>query len=480
MTTHPDVTSSDGISSEERQFVDDFSWVPAGFVWGAATSAYQIEGAVGEDGRRPSIWDTFSHTPGKIAGNANGDVACDHYHRWRDDIAMMKSLGVRAYRFSVAWPRVVPDGSGPVNPAGLAFYDRLVDALLDAGIVPYPTLYHWDLPQALQDRGGWTARGTAEHFAMYAAHVAGALGDRVTHWTTLNEPLCSAWIGHLEGRHAPGLTDIAAAVPASYHLLLGHGLATQAIRGQHSGARVGIVNVLSACEPANADTDVEATARFDGHANRWWLDPVFGRGFPADMIEVYGVDLPVRPGDLETIAAPLDWHGVNYYRPSVITDDPGGPPPFARETGGAGDTRRTMQDWEIRAEGLEQVLVRLAKGYGARQIYVTENGSAWADTVGEDGQVHDPDRVRYLEEHVAACGRAVRQGVPLTGYFAWSLLDNFEWAEGYEPRFGLVYVDFATQRRVVKDSGQRYADIIRSGPGAPGTPGTPGTPGLAG
>ena len=475
MTTHPDVTSS-----EERQYVDDFSWVPAGFVWGAATSAYQIEGAVAEDGRRPSIWDTFSHTPGKIAGNANGDVACDHYHRWRDDIAVMKSLGVRAYRFSVAWPRVVPDGSGPVNPAGLAFYDRLVDALLDAGIVPYPTLYHWDLPQALQDRGGWTARGTAEHFALYAAHVADALGDRVTHWTTLNEPLCSAWIGHLEGRHAPGLTDIAAAVPASYHLLLGHGLATQAIRGQHSGARVGIVNVLSACEPANADTDVEATARFDGHANRWWLDPVFGRGFPADMIEVYGVDLPERPGDLETIAAPLDWHGVNYYRPSVITDDPGGPPPFARETGGAGDTRRTMQDWEIRAEGLEQVLVRLAKDYGARQIYVTENGSAWADTVGEDGQVHDPDRVRYLEEHVAACGRAVRQGVPLTGYFAWSLLDNFEWAEGYEPRFGLVYVDFATQRRVVKDSGQRYADIIRSGPGAPGTPGTPGTPGLAG
>ena len=459
--------------------MDDFSWVPAGFVWGAATSAYQIEGAVAEDGRRPSIWDTFSHTPGKIDGGGTGDVACDHYHRWRDDIAVMKSLGVRAYRFSVAWPRVVPDGSGPVNPAGLAFYDRLVDALLDAGIVPYPTLYHWDLPQALQDRGGWTARGTAEHFALYAAHVADALGDRVTHWTTLNEPLCSAWIGHLEGRHAPGLTDIAAAVPASYHLLLGHGLATQAIRGQHSGARVGIVNVLSACEPANADTDVEATARFDGHANRWWLDPVFGRGFPADMIEVYGVDLPVRPGDLETIAAPLDWHGVNYYRPSVITDDPGGPPPFARETGGAGDTRRTMQDWEIRAEGLEQVLVRLAKDYGARQIYVTENGSAWADTVGEDGQVHDPDRVRYLEEHVAACGRAVRQGVPLTGYFAWSLLDNFEWAEGYEPRFGLVYVDFATQRRVVKDSGQRYADIIRSGPGAPGTPGTPGTPGLA-
>jgi beta-glucosidase len=471
VSTHPD-----GTNSEERQFVNDFSWVPAGFVWGVATSAYQIEGAVASGGRLPSIWDTFSHTPGKIAGNANGDIACDHYHRWRDDIAMMKSLGVRAYRFSIAWPRVVPDGSGPVNAAGLAFYDRLVDALLEAGIVPYPTLYHWDLPQALQDRGGWTARDTAEHFAAYAAHVAGALGDRVTDWTPLNEPLCSAWIGHLEGRHAPGLTDIAAAVPASYHLLLGHGLATQAIRARHPGARVGLVNILSACEPASSsDADVEATARFDGHANRWWLDPVFGRGFPADMLEVYGVDLPVRPGDLETIAAPLDWHGVNYYRPSVITDDPGGPPPFARETGGSGDIRRTIQDWEIRAEGLEQVLVRLTKDYGARQIYVTENGSAWADTVGEDGQVHDPDRVRYLEEHVTACGRAVHQGVPLAGYFAWSLLDNFEWADGYDPRFGLIYVDFATQRRVVKDSGHRYTGIIRSTSGeASGVPGLTG------
>jgi len=465
MTTHP----------EERQFVDDFSWVPAGFVWGVATSAYQIEGAVGEDGRLPSIWDTFSHTPGKINGNGNGDVACDHYHRWRDDIALMRSLGVRGYRFSVAWPRVVPDGSGPVNAAGLAFYDRLVDALLEAGILPYPTLYHWDLPQALQDRGGWIARDTAEQFAVYAEHVVAGLGDRVTDWTTLNEPQCVAWIGHLEGRHAPGLTDITAAVPASYHLLLGHGLATQAIRARDGGARVGLVNLLSACEPAStADTDAEATKRFDGHTNRWWLDPLFGREFPADMLNVYGVELPERAGDLETIAAPLDWVGVNYYTPSVIADDPGGPPPFARATDAPASTRRTMLEWEIRAEGLEQVLVRLTKDYGARQVYVTENGSAWADTVGQDGQVHDPDRVRYLDEHVAACGRAVRQGVPLAGYFAWSLFDNFEWADGYDPRFGLVYVDYATQRRIVKDSGRRYAAIVASASESPSVAGLAG------
>jgi beta-glucosidase len=445
---------------EERQFVDDFSWVPAGFVWGVATSAYQIEGAVAEDGRLPSIWDTFSHTPGKIAGNGNGDVACDHYHRWRDDIAMMKSLGVHAYRFSIAWPRVVPDGAGQVNAAGLGFYDRLVDALLDAGIIPYPTLYHWDLPQALQDRGGWTARDTAEHFAVYAAHVAGALGDRVGDWITLNEPRCSAWIGHLEGRHAPGLTDIRAAVPASYHLLLGHGLAAQAVRAA-CGARVGLVNLLSAYEPATG-ADLDATTRFDGHANRWWLDPIYGRGFPADMLAVYGVALPVRAGDLETIAVPLDWLGVNYYSPSVIADDPGGPPPRAKEISASGDARRTVLDWEVRADGLEQVLVRLTRDYGARRVYVTENGSAWADTVTRDGQVHDPDRVRYLEEHLAACGRAVRRGVPLAGYFAWSLLDNFEWAGGYDPRFGLVYVDYATQQRVIKDSGARYAGIVRS------------------
>jgi len=443
--------------------VDDLSWVPANFVWGAATSAYQIEGAVTEDGRLPSIWDTFSHTPGRVAGDATGDVACDHYHRWRDDIELMKALGVDAYRFSIAWPRVIPGGDGAVNPAGLAFYDRLVDALLEAGINPYPTLYHWDLPQVLQDRGGWTVRETAERFAAYSAVAAAALGDRVINWVTLNEPRCSAWIGHLEGRHAPGIRDIRAAVPASYHLLLAHGLAAQAIRAQAAQARIGLVNLLSACEPASdREADVEAAARFDGHANRWWLDPVHGRGFPEDMLRLYNADLPVKPGDMETIAAPLDWLGVNYYTPSILADDPDGPLPHARELRPPETTRRTLLQWEIRAEGLEQVLVRVTRDYAPERIYVTENGSAWADTVAKDGQVHDPERALYLEEHLAVCGRAVKRGVPLAGYFAWSLLDNFEWADGYEPRFGLVYVDYETQRRLVKDSGARYAKVIRS------------------
>jgi beta-glucosidase len=451
------------LPTTELQPAGYLSQIPDGFVWGVATSAYQIEGAVAEDGRRPSIWDTFAHTPGKVVGGGTGDVACDHYHRWRDDIEVMKALGVAAYRFSVAWPRVIPDGDGPVNQPGLAFYDRLVDALLAAGITPYPTLYHWDLPQALQDRGGWTSRQTAELFGEYASVVAGTLGDRVTQWCTLNEPFCSAWIGHLEGRHAPGIADISAAVPASYHLLLAHGLGAQAIRAQAPGAQVGLVNLLGACEPASdRDADIEATTRCDGHANRWWLDPVFGRGFPADMVRLYGVDLPIQAGDLETIAAPLDWMGVNYYAPTIVADDPDGPPPQAKAVPAPAGARRTLLDWEVRADGLEQVLLRVTRDYGISRLYVTENGSAWADTVTEDGRVHDGERARYLDEHLAVCGRAVERGAPLAGYFAWSLMDNFEWADGYEPRFGLVYVDFETQRRVVKDSGERYAELIRS------------------
>ncbi|MDL4818499.1 GH1 family beta-glucosidase [Actinomadura opuntiae] len=441
--------------------MNELDALPADFTWGVATSAYQIEGAITEDGRSPSIWDTFSHTPGRIDGGDNGDVACDHYHRWQEDVEIMKRLGVDAYRFSIAWPRVVPDGRDTPNPAGLAFYDRLVDALLEAGITPYPTLYHWDLPQVLQDHGGWADRRTAEHFAAYAEYVAAALGDRVTHWATLNEPMCAAWIGHLEGRHAPGLTDTAVAVPASYHLLLGHGLATQAIRAVAAGSRVGIVNLLNPAEPASdSDADVHAARRFDGHANRWWLDPIHGLGFPQDMIEVYGVDLPEHPGDLETIATPTDWLGINYYNPTVVADAPDGPAPYTKLTGRPG-TRQTMLGWEIRAEGLERTLLRATDDYGPGEVYVTENGSAWADAVGPDGQVADPERERYLREHLAACARAVVQGVPLAGYFAWSLLDNFEWAYGYEARFGLVHVDYATQKRTIKGSGHRYADIIR-------------------
>jgi beta-glucosidase len=450
--------------------VTDLSALPSDFTWGVATSAYQIEGAVAEDGRSPSIWDTFSHTPGKVDGDDHGDVACDHYHRWPEDIAIMRDLGLSAYRFSIAWPRVVPGGDGPANPAGLAFYDRLVDGLLEAGITPFATLYHWDLPQALQDRGGWPERDTAEHFASYASVVAETLGDRVRDWATLNEPLCSSWIGHLEGRMAPGWTDLTAAVRASFHLHLGHGLATQAIRAAVPGAQVGIVNNLSPCTPASdSEADRAAALRSDGHTNRWWLDPIHGRGYPEDMVRLYGVDIPERPGDLETIAAPLDWLGLNYYFRNVVADDPTGPTPFARQVDRPG-VRRTAMDWEVDADGLEELLMRLKDDYGAQKVFVTENGSAYRDVPGSDGQFHDPERARYLEEHLAACARAAERGAPVAGYFAWSLLDNFEWAYGYDKRFGLVHVDYATQTRTLKSSARRYADLVKSHGAAPLTP----------
>ncbi|MFF2203941.1 GH1 family beta-glucosidase [Streptomyces sp. NPDC058145] len=455
MTTLP---YHEGTSVSDRI---DLAALPHDFLWGTATAAYQIEGAVDEDGRSPSIWDTFSHTPGKIANDDNGDVACDHYHRWREDIGLMRQLGTNAYRLSIAWPRVTPDGAGAVNPKGLAFYDELVDALLEAGITPAVTLYHWDLPQALQDRGGWPERATALAFAEYASTVAERLGDRVKLWATLNEPSCSAWIGHLEGAMAPGWTDLTAAVRASYHLLLGHGLATRAIRAAVPDAQVGIVNNLSTVFPAtDSPEDLAAARRHDGHVNRWWLDPVHGRGFPADMLETYGVELPEQPGDLETIAAPLDWLGLNYYFPAYVADDPAGPAPHVRSVRRP-DVPRTGMDWEIDASGIETLLLRLTEEYGARKIYVTENGSAYPDVVRPDGTVDDPERQEYLERHLAACASAARKGAPLAGYFAWSLLDNFEWAYGYDKRFGLVHVDYRTQVRTIKGSGHRYADIVR-------------------
>jgi beta-glucosidase len=434
-----------------------------GFVWGAATSAYQIEGAVAEDGRAPSIWDTFCAVPGATDNGDTGEVACDHYHRWRADIGLMRQLGLDAYRFSVAWPRILPAGTGQVNRAGLDFYDRLVDALLDAGIRPYTTLYHWDLPQVLQDKGGWPARDTAYAFAEFASVVAERLGDRVADWFTVNEPLCSAWIGYLEGRMAPGERDLSRAVPASHHLLLGHGLAAAALRDHSPGpVRVGAVLNLSPCEPASDDErDAAAARRADGHTNRWWLDPLHGRGYPADMFALYGVEPPVRPGDLATIATPMDHVGLNYYFRQVVADDPTGPVPHAKMVS-VPDWTLTAMGWEVYADGLEQLLVRLTDDYQVRRIYVTENGSAWPDEVEPDGHVEDKERTDYLEQHLEAAARAVRRGAPLVGYFAWSLLDNFEWAYGYAKRFGLVHVDYPTQRRTIKASGHRYRDIIAS------------------
>lgn len=395
-----------------------------------------------------------------MAGGDTGDTACDHYHRWPEDVALMGRLGLGAYRFSIAWPRVVPLADDRVNQAGLDFYDRLVDGLLAAGIRPFPTLYHWDLPQAQQDRGGWPVRDTAERFAEYAAAVAARLGDRVTDWATLNEPLCSAWIGHLDGAMAPGLTDLTAAVRASYHLHLAHGLAVQVLRENVRGARIGIVNNLSPIEPAtDSPADLAAAVRADGHVNRWWLDPIHGRGYPEDMRRVYGVDLPERAGDLDLIAAPLDWLGLNYYFRQIVADDPAGPAPYIRQLPGP-NREHTAMPWEVHAPGLEQLLLRLTEEYEAERIYVTENGSAYADSVAADGSVHDPERTAFLADHLAACARAVGRGAPLAGYFAWSLLDNFEWAYGYAKRFGLVHVDYPTQRRTIKSSGHHYARLI--------------------
>ncbi|MFG2821794.1 GH1 family beta-glucosidase [Kitasatospora sp. NPDC048365] len=431
------------------------------FVWGAATSAYQIEGAAAEDGRTPSIWDTFSRVPGAIDNADHGDVACDHYHRMPEDVALMRELGLDAYRFSVSWSRVLPEGTGRINEAGLGFYDRLVDELLANGITPYATVYHWDLPQALQDRGGWPERDTAYRLAEFAGVLGERLGDRVADWFTINEPLCSAWIGHLEGRMAPGERDLERAVRASHHLLLGHGLSMEALRAASPGpVRVGAVLNPSPVEAASdRPEDVAAARRVDGHVNRWWMDPLFGRGYPADMVEAYGVEPPVQEGDLELIGAPADHIGINYYFRQIIEDDPQGPAPRGRMVTDP-SWPVTGMDWEIHPAGLEDVLLRITDEYGARKVFVAENGSAFPDLVRADGSIDDRERTEFLEQHLAAAARAVAKGVPLAGYFAWSLMDNFEWAYGYDKRFGLVHVDYDTQVRTVKASGRRYADLI--------------------
>lgn len=437
------------------------SALPSDFLWGAATSAFQIEGSPSADGRLPSIWDDFGRTPGAVEGGDTGEVACDSYRRWPEDLDLLRQLGVTSYRFSIAWPRIQPTGRGPANVAGLDHYDQMVDDLLEAGIRPFTTLYHWDLPSALQHTGGWTSRETSYRFAEYATIVAERLGDRVIEWVTLNEPLCSAWIGHMEGRMAPGMRDLRSAVHASHHLLLAHGLAVQALRSVAAKTpSVGIVNNLSPCEPAtDMPADIEAAMRADGHTNRWWLDPLVGRGYPVDMVELYGIELPVRQGDMETIATPLDFIGLNYYFRQKIAADPTVATLGFRQVPVEG-AATTALDWEVHPAGLAEMLLRLTKDYDAPPLYVTENGSAWADEADANGYVADHERTAYLLDHVDAVADAVAQGAPVRGYFAWTLLDNFEWAHGYRPRFGLAHVDYATQRRVLKLSGETYRDLI--------------------
>lgn len=435
---------------------------PTGFRWGTATAAYQIEGAWNADGRGLSIWDTFSHTPGKTYHGASGNVAADHYHHWEQDVALMAELGLNAYRFSIAWPRIIPAGAGPVNPAGLDFYDRLVDALLAKGIEPYITLYHWDLPQALEEQGGWPARATASAFGKYARVVAERLSDRVTHWITLNEPWVSAMGGYFTGDHAPGRRDPAAAFAAVHHLLLAHSEGMAAIRAAaRRPVQVGITLNLSDVQPASeSELDQAAAFLFDAALNQLFLDPLYRGAYPAALLpQLSNTAGLIQPGDLEHIAAPLDFLGVNYYSRYVIRHDPEFPVIQASPVQPVGNEYSQM--WEIYPEGLYNMLTRVWRDYHPAVLYVTENGIPVADAPDADGRVRDERRIRYLRDHVAQCHRALEAGVPLRGYFVWSLLDNFEWAFGYQMRFGLIYVDYETQARIVKDSGQWYARVIR-------------------
>jgi len=433
---------------------------PPGFVWGAATAAYQIEGAVHEDGRGESIWDRFTATPGRILNGEDGRVACDSYHRFPEDVRLMRELGLNGYRFSVAWPRILPEGRGRVNQAGLDFYDRLVDELLAGGIEPFLTLYHWDLPQALEDAGGWPVRETADAFAEYAEVVAARLGDRVRHWLTVNEPWVVAWLGYATGQDAPGRTSEPDAVAAGHHVLVAHGRAVEVLRRDVPKAKVGLAIDLIPMHPlSGSEEDVEAARLEDAVRNRWFLDPVLRGEYPSAGLRRLGPMLPpVAVDDLRAIAAPLDFLGVNYYRRHVVRAHPAtGSPDVVDPPGG----ERTGMGWEVYPDALHELLLRLRDEYGAPPVYVTENGAAFPDT-RTNGHVEDPLRTSYIERHVDSIGRALEDGVEVAGYFVWSLLDNFEWSRGYSQRFGLVYVDFETLERVPKASYGWYRGFIAS------------------
>ena len=443
---------------------------PHGFVWGVATSAFQIEGAHDIDARGPSIWDTYAEQPGLIEDGSKAHVACDHYNRYAEDIALMTSLGVGAYRFSVAWPRILPTGRGAVNVAGLDFYDRLVDGLLAAGIAPWATLYHWDLPQALEDEGGWTNRSTVDAFVELADAVSRRLGDRVEHWITHNEPWCVSVLGHAYGVHAPGKRDWREALAASHHLLLSHGRAVPVIRRNSAGSKVGITMLVSECVPASpSEADRISAAQYDGELNRWFLDPIYLGLYPKDVIGYHQREgrLPdgmnfVRPGDLEEIKTPIDFLGVNYYSRAVVRSATIPEADNEPRTIPLPDPAElTDMGWEVYPDGLARTLIRLNDDYEPGSMVVTENGAAYATSPGPDGSVQDSRRCDYVKRHLQACLAAIDAGVPLHGYFLWSLLDNFEWAFGFAKRFGIVWVDFETQERIIKASGYLYSRIVR-------------------
>ncbi|MDQ1709625.1 MAG: beta-glucosidase [Frankiaceae bacterium] len=451
---------------------------PPGFVWGSATAAYQVEGAVHADGRGPSIWDTFCRVPGAVHNGDTGDIAVDQYNRYEDDVALMTKIGLHAYRFSVSWARVQPAGSGAPNAKGLDYYDRLVDALRGAGLEPFLTLYHWDLPQPLEDAGGWPSRDTAHRFADYAQLVHDRLHDRVTHWTTLNEPWCSAFLGYGSGKHAPGRRDELDAVKAAHHLLLGHGEAVTAMRAQHTGSRFGItLNLAHATAQTDSAADADAVRRIHLVQNRLFLDPVLLGTYDDELrahVDSVGGSDHIQGGDGATIGVPLEFLGVNYYMPFVVS---GGQQPNAAEPSpysGAQDVtfeyggrERTAMGWEVDASTFNDVLFRVHRDYPPIPIYVTENGAAYDDYSDPEGHVHDGRRRQYVHDHIAAMHDAMAAGADVRGYFLWSLLDNFEWSEGYAKRFGMVYVDYPTQTRILKDTALWYADTIRANAVAP-------------
>ncbi|HEY4975956.1 MAG TPA: GH1 family beta-glucosidase [Gaiellaceae bacterium] len=436
---------------------------PADFGWGVSTSAYQIEGAVNEGGRGRSIWDTFSHEPGRTIRGEHADVSCDHYHRWQEDLDLVTDLGVDIYRFSIAWSRVMPSGKGPLNEEGVDFYSRLVDGLLERGIMPFPTLYHWDLPQALEDEGGWTNRDIAQRFAEYASAMFERLGDRVDHWQTHNEPWVMAFMGYIGNEKAPGLyNDWPRALRVSHHLLLSHGLAVQALRaGNTASAKIGIAPNLNPAHPfTDSPEDAEAALVWDGFQNRWFLDPVLKGHYPVDMLaryEKFGLEESIKDGDLAVISSPTDFLGVNFYQQVVVARDPSSPYLGLRCV----PTRSlTEMGWDVTPEGLHELMLRLERDYGEIDIYITENGAAFPDKWDGGDVVEDPERVDYLARHIGALSKAIADGVPVKGYCVWSLLDNYEWEKGYDMRFGLYYVDYPTQRRIPKRSALWYRDQI--------------------
>ena len=445
---------------------------PPDFAWGAATSSYQSEGAVDEDGKGPSIWDTFSHEPGRIASGDTGDVACDHYHRWAEDLDLMAAHGLNAYRFSVSWPRVQPDGRGVVNDRGMDFYRRLTDGLCERGIRPALTLNHWDIPQAIQDGGGWQSRETVDRFAEYTRLVVEALGDRVEWWITHNEPWIVSALGYRLGIHAPGMRDTEAELRCAHHLLLSHGAAVEAYRASGASAPIGItLNLLPTYPQTDTEADARAARLSDGYTNRWYLEPVFNGAYPEDMLAYFGERFEfdwIQDGDVARVAQPIDFLGVNYYARRVVrAPRPDEPAEFDWVVRTETTTGIPTSDlgWEMTPPVLRDLLVHLHETYRAPRMMITENGCSLRDEIAADGGVHDPRRIAFFDGHIRAVGEAIDAGADVRGYFAWSLLDNFEWAEGYGPRFGLTYVDYQNQRRIAKDSFAWYRDLIaRNGP----------------